>query len=811
LELNKFYYDVVILGDVLEHIEVNKAKKLIVDLYSIAKEIIVAVPFEYIQEEIEGNPYQVHLQPDLTRRKMFQRYPRLKEFFIQKENGQDRYGYYIKDNNYNLRKYKIASYSICKNEINYIDNFINKLHAADYICILDTGSTDGTWEKLQEYAKKDSRIIVKQKFFLNFRFDEARNDALKLVPDDVDICIVTDIDEEWQEDWRLIIEKDWSPEHLIWDISWKDINNYGEGRKRNMHKNIRSIKWYFSVHEVLGFDGETPSRLDVYNSEITLIHLGKPNIKKSNLYFDLLKIRVEEDKHKKDAWSMILLGLEYITRQKNQEALNCFRESLTYEEDYNSLSSSNSKDGAKANIALLLKDLGIESKNKNENEKSFNYLKEALDLFSEERNVFYNQFKHNIDEVMENLKEVEVLLGRNKMKPTLHMIGLFHTICHPDYDHCAFTGKVWRFSKMMRMQGYNVIEYSNGDSLSEANEHVQMLTKDELMYHTKTSDTVNTVNHTIGTPHWKIFNERILKELKKKVKPGDIICHPFGPAHPDVVAAFPNNPHVETGIGYPNGPFGAFRIFESYAVMHYHQGMHPNRNADGSQMFNWDGTPNNGRHGNDYEWVIPNYYDLKDWEPNYEPGKYLLFFGRVVGVKGMDIVEAIANELNEPIRVVGNGELERYKNSKNLIVEGPITGAKNKSDLLRNAKAIIVPSRFVEPFAGVHAEAMLCGTPVISSDFGVFSETIENGKNGFRCQTLGDYLDAIKNIDKIDRKYVAEKARARFSLEEVGKKYDVVFKQLSDLSGKGWYTPYSHKMKLYFPTESDFDDIIYED
>jgi glycosyltransferase involved in cell wall biosynthesis len=375
------------------------------------------------------------------------------------------------------------------------------------------------------------------------------------------------------------------------------------------------------------------------------------------------------------------------------------------------------------------------------------------------------------------------------------MIGLFHTICHPDYDHCAFTGKVWRFSKMMRMQGYKVIEYSNGESLSEANEHIQILTKDELMFHTKTSDTVNTVNHTIGTPHWKIFNERVLKELKKKVKPGDIICHPFGPAHPDVVAAFPNNPHVETGIGYPNGPFGAFRIFESYAVMHYHQGMHPNRNIDGSQMFNWDGTPNNGRHGNDYEWVIPNYYDLKDWEPNYEPGKYLLFFGRVVGVKGMDIVEAIANELNEPIRVVGNGELERYKNSKNLIVEGPITGAKNKSDLLRNAKAIIVPSRFVEPFAGVHAEAMLCGTPVISSDFGVFSETIENGKNGFRCQTLGDYLDAIKNIDKIDRKYVAEKARARFSLEEVGKKYDVVFKQLSDLSGKGWYTKHSHKIQ----------------
>ena len=394
-------------------------------------------------------------------------------------------------------------------------------------------------------------------------------------------------------------------------------------------------------------------------------------------------------------------------------------------------------------------------------------------------------------------------------KPTLHMIGLFHTICNSNYDHCAFTGKVWRFSKMMRMQGYEVIEYSNGNSLSEANEHVKIMEEDELMSYTKTADTVNTVNHAIGTPHWKIFNERIVFELRKRVKRGDIICHPFGPAHPDVLDFFPEAFHVETGIGYPNGDFAPFRIFESYAAMHYHQGMHPHKDGEGKFLKNNDESPVVGRHGRDYEWVVPNYYDLKDWEPNYEPGKYLVFFGRVVAVKGMDILKAIAEHLNEPIRVVGNGDLEQYK-SKNLIIEGPITGAKNKSDLLRNAKAIIVPSRFIEPFAGVHAEAMLCGTPVLSSDFGVFSETVENGKNGFRCQTLGDYLTAIDNIDRIDRKYVADLARSKWSLEEVGKKYDAIFKQISDLRDKGWYTKKSHKMKLYFPEDEENEDILSE-
>jgi tetratricopeptide (TPR) repeat protein len=91
---------------------------------------------------------------------------------------------------------------------------------------------------------------------------------------------------------------------------------------------------------------------------------------------------------------LILLGLEYIKKEKNEEALNCFRESLTYEEDYNSLSSSNSKDAAKANMALLLKDLGIEFKNNNENEKAYEYLKEVLYLFNDLKNVFYDKYKH---------------------------------------------------------------------------------------------------------------------------------------------------------------------------------------------------------------------------------------------------------------------------------------------------------------------------------------------------------------------------------------------------------------------------------
>ena len=63
---------------------------------------------------------------------------------------------------------------------------------ADYIVVLDTGSTDGTLEKLQA----DSRVTkVESKIIKPWRFDVARNESMKLIPDDANILVCTDFDE----------------------------------------------------------------------------------------------------------------------------------------------------------------------------------------------------------------------------------------------------------------------------------------------------------------------------------------------------------------------------------------------------------------------------------------------------------------------------------------------------------------------------------------------------------------------------------------------------------------------------------------
>lgn len=366
-----------------------------------------------------------------------------------------------------------------------------------------------------------------------------------------------------------------------------------------------------------------------------------------------------------------------------------------------------------------------------------------------------------------------VYIKKENKKIRLHLVTPFYSIPNEDYDHCAFTGKVKKLSKMANMLGYHTIEYSNGESLSESNQKVMIMNEKELFDLTKTKSTVNTNLQEIGSKHWEIFDQKLKVELEKRILDGDIVCHLLGNAHVDLLEIFPNAIHVETGVGYLIEEFGAFRFFESNAWMHYNQGKH-------------------NRWGHNYEWMIPLAFDVDEWEPSYEEGEYLLYFGRVVDGKGLETVREIAKRMNAPIRVVGDGELELYR-GKNMQIEGPITGSKNRSNLLKNAKALIMPSVYTEPFGATLMEANLCGTPVIGPHFGSFSELIVDGFNGYKCHTLGDYLTAIELVENLDRKAISDWARENYGLEKISKMYDSAFKELIDLKNKGWYSLSSHR------------------
>ena len=355
----------------------------------------------------------------------------------------------------------------------------------------------------------------------------------------------------------------------------------------------------------------------------------------------------------------------------------------------------------------------------------------------------------------------------------LHLLGLFHTIPTPEFSHCAFTGRVIRFGKMMLPFGHEVIEYSNEGSHAQSSEHVVMLTQEEFEpLQAKMKATPPHGEASTDSDIYRVFCTKLNPELAKRVRPGDIVCHPFGHTHGYLDQMLPYAKHVEIGIGYPTCHFN-FRIYETYQWWSWHQGKEQNA-------------------GNAYQWVCPMMYDLDEWEPQYEQGKYLLYFGRVVEIKGLQIVKEIARRVDMPVKIVGGSDPDWLKEfSKdappNMEFLPPVTGTA-RSELLGNAYAMLMPTLYTEPFGGAGVEGMLCGTPLLGSDFGAFSETIQHGFNGFRCKTLGDWLQAIRKVGDLDRRAIAETARAKYSLETVGRQMDKIFRQIEGLNGEGWYS-----------------------
>lgn len=368
----------------------------------------------------------------------------------------------------------------------------------------------------------------------------------------------------------------------------------------------------------------------------------------------------------------------------------------------------------------------------------------------------------------------------------LHLLGLPHTITRSDYSHCAFTGKVLRFAPMMRSRGYEVVHYGVEGAESGANEQVDVITAADLdgflgKHNPSAPGFVGDAAST-DSPLYRLFNARLAVHLAAHVEPGDALCFPFGHAHEAAVRDAPANVRaaywLETGIGYEQ-TFCRFKVYESEVWRAWHQGR--------------EFTQTGRCEGDDYAWVVPNYFDVSEWDLGAgEGGGCLLYFGRICDIKGLRVVVEIA-KARPDLRVVlcGQGDPAPYLAASPNIAYLPPVHGRARSALLGNVLAVLCPSRYVEPFGGVAVEAMLCGTPVLTSDFGAFVETVEHGVSGWRCRTLSDWLAAVDRVrgsawGMPERRDVRAHAE-RYGMDRVGAEYDRVFRQLAELGGRGWY------------------------
>lgn len=151
----------------------------------------------------------------------------------------------------------LTVYAICKNEMQVIERWLNSFQLADYICILDTGSTDGTWEYLQEQQKKYKNLIIKQQTISPWRYDAARNESMKLIPKETTIFFMADIDEivEPKDLWPTIIKNSWTPTFTRGVYTYqRDVAEDGTVLKSMQEYRIHNKHWHQwinVVHEAL--------------------------------------------------------------------------------------------------------------------------------------------------------------------------------------------------------------------------------------------------------------------------------------------------------------------------------------------------------------------------------------------------------------------------------------------------------------------------------------------------------------------------------------------------------------------------------
>ncbi|MDR1560504.1 MAG: glycosyl transferase family 2 [Clostridiales bacterium] len=212
---------------------------------------------------------------------------------------------------------RVFVYAICKNEEKFVDAWMDSMSEADGVYVMDTGSDDGTVEKLRA---KGARVVIRE--VKPWRFDTARNLSMELLPEDADICVCTDLDERFVPGWRKLLESRWTPgtHRALYTYNWRlkpDGSPYTQLLYFKIHAR-HGFEWRFPIHEYLEYIGpgnENSVRIE----ELVLNHY--PDLDKSRgSYLPMLEAAAaEEPNNERIAY---YLGREYLYTGQWQKCID---------------------------------------------------------------------------------------------------------------------------------------------------------------------------------------------------------------------------------------------------------------------------------------------------------------------------------------------------------------------------------------------------------------------------------------------------------------------------------------------------------
>jgi hypothetical protein len=219
---------------------------------------------------------------------------------------------------------KIAVYTIALNEAKHVERWAESAKDADYLVILDTGSTDETVS-----IAKNLDIIVGKKEFYPFKFDEARNAALKLVPNDADWCISMDMDEILLPGWREKLEASIKADPGATIFGYEFINNRldngepGQTLWRQLCHTRRGGRWVWPIHEM--YESELPG-IPYGRTTMQMEHLPDQTKSRGN-YLSMLERATRE--MPRDSRMSFYYGRELFFHRKIDECIAELKRCLT--------------------------------------------------------------------------------------------------------------------------------------------------------------------------------------------------------------------------------------------------------------------------------------------------------------------------------------------------------------------------------------------------------------------------------------------------------------------------------------------------
>lgn len=209
---------------------------------------------------------------------------------------------------------KVAVYNIMKDEGKFLEGWLENMKEADYIFLMDTGSTNGEYETALHYADTHpefkGKLFVKQEVIKPWRFDVARNRNMDMIPgdDEVDVIISVDLDERLTEGFFEKLRKTaWeNPRCHDFDYyyAWSHDENTGRPLRTISYNKCSfwmkgEVYYSFPIHETLtysdryrAFYNEKPAWID---PKTIWLHHYPDNTKSRSSYLPLLELRAEEN------------------------------------------------------------------------------------------------------------------------------------------------------------------------------------------------------------------------------------------------------------------------------------------------------------------------------------------------------------------------------------------------------------------------------------------------------------------------------------------------------------------------------------